>query len=77
MRRRNFRLRVSSAGQTNDGVLYPLLTKFESGGIIHGREEVGAGKRKRTIFSVPAKGETAFLAWLESDADEIHARMGR
>ena len=62
--------RVSPSEQINDGVLYPLLTKLESEGIIHGREEVSAGKRKRTIFSVTAKGETAFLAWLSSDADE-------
>jgi DNA-binding PadR family transcriptional regulator len=62
--------RVSPSEQINDGVLYPLLTKLESEGIIRGREEVSAGKRKRTIFSVTAKGETAFLAWLESDADE-------
>jgi DNA-binding PadR family transcriptional regulator len=62
--------RVSPSEQINDGVLYPLLAKLESEGIIRGREEVSAGKRKRTIFSVTAKGETAFLAWLESDADE-------
>jgi DNA-binding PadR family transcriptional regulator len=62
--------RVSPSEQINDGVLYPLLAKLESEGIICGREEVSAGKRKRTIFSVTAKGEAAFLAWLESDADE-------
>jgi len=62
--------RVSPSEQINDGVLYPLLAKLESEGILCGREEVSAGKRKRTIFSVTANGEAAFLAWLESDADE-------
>ncbi len=62
--------RVSPSEQINDGVLYPLLTKLESEGIICGCEEVSAGKRKRTIFNVTAKGEAAFLAWLESDAGE-------
>ena len=62
--------RVSRSEQINDGVLYPLLAKLASEGIICGREEVSAGKRKRTIFSVTAKGEATFLAWLESDADE-------
>ena len=62
--------RVSPSEQINDGVLYPLLTRLAHEGIIRGREEVSAGKRKRTIFSVTAKGEKVFLAWLESDADE-------
>ena len=62
--------RVSPSEQINDGVLYPLLTKLEAEGIIRGREEVSAGKRKRTTFSVTPKGEKAFLAWLKSDADE-------
>jgi DNA-binding PadR family transcriptional regulator len=62
--------RVSPSERINDGVLYPLLTKLKAEGIIRGREEVSAGKRKRTIFSVTPKGEKAFIAWLKSDADE-------
>lgn len=62
--------RVAPSEQVNDGVLYPLLSKLEANGIIRGREEVSAGKRKRTIYSVTAKGQKQFLAWLLSDTDE-------
>lgn len=62
--------RVSPSEQINDGVLYPLLAKLEAEGIVRGRQEVSAGKRKRMIFTVTPKGEKAFIEWLRSDADE-------
>jgi DNA-binding PadR family transcriptional regulator len=62
--------RVSPSELVNDGVLYPLLAKLESGGLIRGREEISESNRKRTIYTITGKGERHLMTWLESDADE-------
>lgn len=54
----------------NDGVLYPLLTRLEKDGLIRGRADTGPHNRRRTIYTVTAKGERHLLDWLRSEADE-------
>jgi DNA-binding PadR family transcriptional regulator len=56
--------------RVNDGVLYPLLRKLESEGLIRGRREHGDGGRDRVVYRATARGRREFAAWLGSDADE-------
>ncbi|OUR79064.1 hypothetical protein A9Q83_05645 [Alphaproteobacteria bacterium 46_93_T64] len=65
--------RVSPSESINDGVLYPLLRKLETDGIIAGQQQVSASNRKRTIYTVTAKGKGWFIDWLESDVHEEDA----
>jgi DNA-binding PadR family transcriptional regulator len=54
----------------NDGVLYPLLRKLESEGLIRGRRERGNAGRERVVYEATARGRRDFAKWLGSDADE-------
>ncbi len=56
--------------RVNDGVLYPLLRKLESEGLIRGKRERGDGGRERVTYRATARGRREFADWLESDADE-------
>jgi DNA-binding PadR family transcriptional regulator len=56
--------------QMNDGILYPLLRKLESEGLVRKREERGRGGRARHVFHPTAKGRRAFEQWLASGEDE-------
>ena len=39
--------------RVNDGVLYPLLRRLESEGLIRGRRERGSGGRERVVYRRP------------------------
>src|SRR4051794_5865647 len=56
--------------RVNDGVLYPLLKRMESEGLISGRVERGAGAPDRRVFHPTESGRRAFQEWLESSAEE-------
>ncbi|HEX2095764.1 MAG TPA: PadR family transcriptional regulator [Solirubrobacterales bacterium] len=54
----------------NDGVLYPLLAKLESEGLLVGAESHGRRGRPRRVYSVTRAGRDEFLRWLRSDEGE-------
>lgn len=54
----------------NDGILYPLLRRLESAGLVRKKARKVAGRPDRNVFHVTAAGRKAFEAWLASDADE-------
>ena len=56
--------------RVNDGVLYPLLKRMETEGLISGRVERRAGSPDRRVFHPTEAGRRAFRDWLESSADE-------
>ena len=58
------------AQQVNDGILYPLLKRLESEGLVRKRVERGRGGRARNVFHPTAKGRRAFEQWLASRDDE-------
>ena len=56
--------------RVNDGVLYPLLKKMESEGLIR-KELVRVGNTpERHLVHPTRKGEDTFFAWLQSDSFE-------
>jgi len=59
--------------RVNDGVLYPLLKRMESEGLISGRVERRAGAPDRRVFHPTESGRRAFREWLESSAEEEDA----
>jgi DNA-binding PadR family transcriptional regulator len=54
----------------NDGVLYPLLAKLESEGLVSSVERPGGRGRPRRVYSVTRSGRAAFRRWLRSEEDE-------
>jgi DNA-binding PadR family transcriptional regulator len=54
----------------NDGVLYPLLKRMESEGLISGRVERRNGAPDRRVFHPTRAGRRAFEAWLRSSVEE-------
>lgn len=54
----------------NDGVLYPLLAKLESEGLVRSAEEPGRAGRPRRVYSPTAAGRREFRRWLRSAEDE-------
>jgi len=56
--------------RVNDGVLYPLLRKLESQGLIRGKREQGETGRDRVVYRATARGRHEFAEWLASDAEE-------
>lgn len=54
----------------NDGVLYPLLAKLESGGLVTSAERQGERGRARRVYSITPAGRAEFRRWLRSDDDE-------
>jgi DNA-binding PadR family transcriptional regulator len=56
--------------QVNDGILYPLLKRLESEGLVRKRVEPGRGSRDRHVFHPTAKGRRAFERWLAGTDDE-------
>jgi DNA-binding PadR family transcriptional regulator len=56
--------------RVNDGVLYPLLRKMESDGLIAGKRERGDGGRDRVVYRATPRGRREFAAWLRSGDDE-------
>ena len=56
--------------QVNDGILYPLLKRLESEGLVRKRVERGRGSRDRHVFHPTAKGRRAFEQWLAGADDE-------
>jgi DNA-binding PadR family transcriptional regulator len=54
----------------HDGILYPLLKRMESEGLVRKRVEHGSGARKRHVFHVTPAGRRAFEAWLAGSEDE-------
>src|SRR3954452_12060192 len=56
--------------RVNDGVLYPLLRRMESDGLISGRAERRAGAPDRRVFHPTQAGRIAFADWLEGTAEE-------
>jgi len=60
--------------QVNDGILYPLLKRLETEGLVRKRVERGRGGRARHVFHPTAKGRRVFEQWLasaEDEADEV------
>jgi DNA-binding PadR family transcriptional regulator len=55
--------------RVNDGVLYPLLRRLETEGLIRGRREHGGG-RERVVYRATAAGRREFAAWLATSAGE-------
>ena len=53
----------------NDGVLYPLLRRMETDGLVRKQVEQ-AGSRSRNVFHATAKGRREFERWLRSADDE-------
>jgi DNA-binding PadR family transcriptional regulator len=56
--------------RVNDGVLYPLLRRMESDGLIKGRVERSEGAPDRRVFHPTEAGRRAFREWLEGPAME-------
>jgi DNA-binding PadR family transcriptional regulator len=56
--------------QMNDGVLYPLLKRLETDGLVRKRVERGKGGRDRHVFHPTAKGRRLFEQWLAGADDE-------
>jgi DNA-binding PadR family transcriptional regulator len=56
--------------RVNDGVLYPLLKRMESDGLISGRVERREGAPDRRVFHPTEAGRRAFAEWLESSVEE-------
>ena len=56
--------------QMNDGILYPLLNRLETDGLVRKRVERGRGGRARHVFHPTAKGRRAFERWLGGPDDE-------
>ena len=54
----------------NDGVLYPLLAKLETDGLVTSSERPGRAGRPRRVYSVTARGRAEFGRWLRSEDDE-------
>jgi DNA-binding PadR family transcriptional regulator len=54
----------------NDGILYPLLKRMESEGLISGRVERRKGAPDRRVFHPTEAGRREFDEWLASSADE-------
>lgn len=54
----------------NDGILYPLLRRLESEGLVRKKPRTTPGRPPRNVFHVTAAGRRAFEAWLVSDANE-------
>ena len=54
----------------NDGILYPLLKRLESEGLVRKRVEAGHGARTRHVFHVTPRGRRAFAEWLAGGQDE-------
>jgi DNA-binding PadR family transcriptional regulator len=54
----------------NDGVLYPLLKKLESEGLVRRRIVRGSGSPDRHVYRPTARGRKVFEDWLDSDALE-------
>jgi DNA-binding PadR family transcriptional regulator len=60
--------------QVNDGILYPLLKRLETEGLVRKRVERGRGGRDRHVYHPTAKGRRAFEQWLagaDDEADEV------
>ena len=51
-------LRTQSEGllALGEGTLYPLLYRLEANGLIRGRWELGAGGRRKRVYSLTPKG---------------------
>jgi DNA-binding PadR family transcriptional regulator len=56
--------------RVNDGVLYPLLKRMESEGLISGRVERRRGAPERRVFHPTKAGRRAFEEWLGSSVEE-------
>ena len=56
--------------RVNDGVLYPLLRKLESEGLIRGKREQGATGAPESCTGRPHVAGVQFAEWLGSDAEE-------
>ena len=54
----------------NDGILYPLLNRMETDGLVRRRVERGGGGRNRNVFHPTAEGRRVFARWLEGSDDE-------
>lgn len=54
----------------NDGVLYPLLRRLQTAGLLRTQVRRAAGRPERNVLHVTAAGRKAFEAWLASDLDE-------
>ncbi len=54
----------------NDGILYPLLKRLETDGLVRKRVERGRGGRDRNVFHATAKGRREFEGWLAGPDDE-------
>jgi DNA-binding PadR family transcriptional regulator len=54
----------------NDGVLYPLLKRLETDGLVRRRVERGSGSPDRHVYRPTARGRKVFRDWLRSDALE-------
>jgi len=54
----------------NDGVLYPLLRRMETDGLVRKQVERSGSGRSRNVFHATAKGRREFERWLRSADDE-------
>lgn len=54
----------------NDGVLYPLLAKLESEGLVTSSEQAGSRGRPRRVYAPTRAGRAEFERWLHSEEDE-------
>lgn len=54
----------------NDGVLYPLLAKLESEGLVTSAQRRGERGRARRVYSITPAGRAEFRRWLRSEEDE-------
>lgn len=64
---------VSRENTLNDALLYPKLKKLEKAGQLSKQVIQQEGVPGKNHYSVTPDGQTAFLDWLESDADEDDA----
>jgi DNA-binding PadR family transcriptional regulator len=54
----------------NDGVLYPLLKRLESEGLVRKQVECNPGGRDRNVFHITAQGRREFERWLRGPKEE-------
>lgn len=56
--------------RVNDGIIYPLLRRMESEGLIRKKVEPGGNRPDRHVFHPTEHGRRAFEAWLRGSSDE-------
>jgi DNA-binding PadR family transcriptional regulator len=60
---------ISQFWSESYGQIYPVLKKMTSGGLIAARDS-SEGGRKKTVYTITAKGRKSLAAWMERPPEE-------